>query len=76
MELTSFDRIAIYYLACRRQGKRAIEAYIEAKEMIARIETLKTGDPIVGRLIDVALPGALAMGMAMHDLYEALATKA
>ena len=62
------DRLAIYYLAYRGDGKRAIDAYAEAKKLIEETDSLSDGSMIAQNLLSNLLPIAVATGIVINAL--------
>lgn len=60
--LTDFDHRAIYYLAHRELGKRAIDAHKEAKMMFNKSKR----NPIA----HILLPGALAIYLTIRSIAQ------
>ena len=57
------DRLAVYYHTYRQGGKRAIEAYMDARKLMGETDSMRDGSSIATNLIQSILPIAVAAGV-------------
>ena len=67
-ERKEIGRLAVYYYAYRKGGKRAVDAYREARELMGQTDKWSDSSAVAGNLITNLLPLAIAVGIVVATL--------